>query len=122
MVDMKDEYIYLPQNITKLQHVNRYYNAAGLPCCVGSMDVVHVNWSNCPTGDYNHWKGEEGYPTFAFQCITDFNCRVLEIYGSAVPSRHYVGRTGYHIYGWSARQCRTHLGYTRKVEHQTGIL
>ncbi len=40
----------------------------------------------------------------------------------AVPSHHYVGRMGYHIYGWSARQCRTHLGYTRKVEHQTGIL
>ncbi len=41
---------------------------------------------------------------------------------SAVPSRHYVGRTGYHIYGWSARQCRTHLGYTRKVKHQTDII
>jgi hypothetical protein len=35
---------------------------------------------------------------------------------TAVPSRHYVGRMGCHIYGWSARQCRTsHLGYTRKV-------
>ncbi len=41
---------------------------------------------------------------------------------SEVPSHHYVGRTGYHIYDWSARQCRTHLGYTRKVKHQTGIL
>jgi hypothetical protein len=39
----------------------------------------------------------------------------------AVPSHHYVGRTGCHIYGWSARQCRTYLGYTRKVKHQTGI-
>jgi hypothetical protein len=52
-VDMKDEYIYLPQNITKLQRINRGYNAAGLPGCVGFMDVVHVKWSNCPTGDYN---------------------------------------------------------------------
>jgi hypothetical protein len=39
----------------------------------------------------------------------------------AVLSRHYVGRTGCHIYGWSARQRRTHLGYTRKVKHRTGI-
>jgi hypothetical protein len=40
---------------------------------------------------------------------------------AAVPSCHYVGRMGCHIYGWSARQCRTHLGYTRKVRHQMGI-
>jgi hypothetical protein len=40
---------------------------------------------------------------------------------AAVPGRHYVGRTGCHIYGWSARWSRTHLGYTRKVKHQTGI-
>ncbi len=39
----------------------------------------------------------------------------------AVPSHHYVGITGCHIYDWSAHRCRTHLGYTRKVKHQTGI-
>ncbi len=39
----------------------------------------------------------------------------------AVPSHHYVGRTGSHIYNWSARWCRTHLGCTRKVKHQTDI-
>ncbi len=80
-MDMKDEYIYLPRNITELQRVNRYYNAAGLPGCVGSMDVVYVKWSNRPMGDYNHSKGKEGYQTLAFQCITDFNRRILAIYG-----------------------------------------
>ncbi len=40
----------------------------------------------------------------------------------AVPIRHYIGKTGYHIYGWSARRCRTHIGYAKLVEHQTGIL
>jgi hypothetical protein len=40
---------------------------------------------------------------------------------SAVPSHHYVGRTGCHVYDWSARQCNTYLGYTRIVAHQTGI-
>ena len=43
------------------------------------MDVVHVKWANCPTGDHNHANGKEGYPTLAFQCLTDFNCRVLAI-------------------------------------------
>ncbi len=54
-------------------------------------------------------------------------CFATQILGTkyektAVPSYHYVGRTGYHIYGWSARKCRTHLGYTRKVKHQMGVL
>ncbi len=33
----------------------------------------------------------------------------------AVPSCHYVGRTGCHICGWFTCWCRTYLGYTRKV-------
>jgi hypothetical protein len=81
LVDMKDEYIYIPWNITKMQRISRHYNAAGLPGCVGSMDVVHVKWANCPTGDHNHAKGKEGYPTLAFQCLAYFNCRVMAIYG-----------------------------------------
>ncbi len=41
---------------------------------------------------------------------------------AVVPSHHYVGRMGCHIFSWSARWCRTHLWYhTRKVKHQMGI-
>jgi len=88
LVDMKDEYICLPQNFTELKCVNRDYNAAGLTGCVGSRDVVHVKWSNCPTGDHNRAKGKEGYPTLGFQCITDFNRRVMAIYGPQFGSRN----------------------------------
>jgi hypothetical protein len=45
------------------------------------MDVVHIKWSNCPAGNYNRAKGKEGYPTMAFQCINDYNCRILAVYG-----------------------------------------
>jgi hypothetical protein len=88
LVDMKDEYICLPWNLTELQCVNKDYNAAGLPGYVGSMDVVHVKWSNCPTGDHNRAKGKERYPTLGFQCITDFNQRVMAIYGPQFGSRN----------------------------------
>jgi len=88
LVDMKDEHICLPRNLTKLKCVNRDYNAAGLPGCVGSMDVVHVKWSNCPTSDHNCAKGKEGYPTLGFQSITDFNRRVMAIYGPQFGSRN----------------------------------
>jgi hypothetical protein len=88
LVDMKDEYIYIPRNITKMQRISRDYNAAGLPGCVGSMDVVNVKWANCPTGNHNHAKGKEGYPTLAFQCLTDFNRRVMAVYGPQFGSHN----------------------------------
>ena len=34
LVDMKDEYICLPRNLTELIRINRDYNATGLPGCV----------------------------------------------------------------------------------------
>ena len=48
-----------------------------------------MKWSNCPTGDHNRAKGKEGYPTLGFQCITDFNRRVMAIYGPQFGSRNH---------------------------------
>ena len=81
LVDMRNEFIKLPENIQELINVTCYYKAEGLPGACGSMDVVHVKWSNCPSGDSNHVKGKEGYPTLAFQCIPDFNRCILGVYG-----------------------------------------
>jgi hypothetical protein len=72
-MDMRNEYINLPQNIPEMLRVTRCYESVGLPGACGSMDVVHVKWSSSPAGDANRAKGKEGYPTLAFQSITDFN-------------------------------------------------
>lgn len=74
---MCDEFIQLPEMLRMTQ----CYEAAGLPSACGLMDVVHVKWSCCPAGDSNHAKGKEGYPTLAFQCITDYNWHILGVYG-----------------------------------------
>ena len=68
MVDMKDEYVFLPCNVAKLHRMRKYYNNVGLPgcCCCGSMDVVHVKWLSCPTGDHNRMKGKAG----SYSCIS----------------------------------------------------
>jgi hypothetical protein len=81
MVDMKDEYIFLPENIAALACTMKLYESIGLPGACGSMDVFHVKRSNCPAGDYNRAKGKEDYPTMAFQCITDYNCCFLAVCG-----------------------------------------
>ena len=70
------------------------------------MDVVHVKWSSCPTGDHNRAKGKVGHPTLAFQCITDYNRRVIGIFGPQFGTRNdkeivKVDPNVYHIKtGW----------------------
>jgi hypothetical protein len=46
--------------------------------------------SGCPVppGDHNCAKGKAGYPTLAFQCITDYNCRIIGIYGPQFGARN----------------------------------
>ncbi len=65
-MDMKDEYIILPHNVAALNCTMKPYQSVGLPGACGSIDVVHIKWSACPTGDHNHAKGKEGYPTIVF--------------------------------------------------------
>ena len=88
MVDMKDEFIYLPCNIGEMKQLERDYHEVGLPGVCGSVDVVHIKWGYCPTGDINHAKGKEGYPTFTYHCITDFNRRIIGIYGPTFGSHN----------------------------------
>ncbi len=88
IVDMKDDYVYMPKNITELNRVSSCYGVAGLPGCIGSIDVVHVKWENCPAGDFNRAKGKEMFPSLGFESITDFNRRVLSIYGPHFGSRN----------------------------------
>ena len=80
-MDMREEYIYMPKNIRELDKIAKWYSAVGLPGACGSIDVVHIKWLNCPAGDFNRAKGKEGYPSLGFQCISDFNRRILGVYG-----------------------------------------
>ena len=88
MVNMKEEYVYLPRNLTELRRLSVDYDNVGLPGCCGSMDVVHVKWCSCPTGDHNRAKGKSSYPTLAFQCLTNFNRRIIGIFGPQFGSRN----------------------------------
>jgi len=59
----------MPMNITELRRVEKYYEEAGLPGCCRSMDVVHVKWTPCPTGDHNCAKGKGGIPVLRFSAL-----------------------------------------------------
>ena len=126
MVGMKDEYVFLPRNIVELRRMSKYYNDVGLPGCCGSMDVVHIKWSSCPTGDHNHVKGKAGYPTLAFQCITDYNRRIIGIYGPQFGTRNdkeivKVDLNVHHIrHGWYKDVSWKYYTYDGRVEKEQG--
>ena len=84
----RDEYIHLPRNREQLQEVMERYRDVGLPGAMGSVDVVHCKWSKCPTGDFNRAKGKEGYPTLAFQCISNYDRRIYGIFGPQWGTRN----------------------------------
>jgi hypothetical protein len=128
IVDMKDEYVSLPQNLTELNQVSNYYKAVGLPGCVGSMDVVHVKWANCPADDYNRTKGKEGYPTLAFQCITDYNRRILSFYGPQFRTRNdkdivktYVNVKAIHTKQIFKNSCCHYYNAEGRVQFERGM-
>jgi hypothetical protein len=88
MNNMRDEFILTPKNATELAPIKKGYKEFGLPGCCGSMDVVHVRWLQCPTGDLNRAKGKESFPTLAFECVTDFNRQIIGVYGPHFGSRN----------------------------------
>ena len=75
------EYIYHPCNEDEIKKTMARYEEVGLPGAVGSVDVVHIKWSNCPAGHMNRSKGKEGYPTLAFECVSDYDRRITGVFG-----------------------------------------
>ena len=65
--------------MSELQNVMMQYQELFLPGAAGSIDVVHLKWSNCPAGDHNRCRGKEQFPTLAFECVTDNSRRILGI-------------------------------------------
>jgi hypothetical protein len=84
----RDDYIYLPRNEVELNAVMSRYEEMGIPGAMGSVDVVHVKWSNCPSGDFNRAKGKESYPSLAFECISDFDRRICHVHGPQFGTRN----------------------------------
>jgi hypothetical protein len=76
------------KNVSDLVPITKGYEESGLPGCCDSMDVVHMQWSQCPTSDLNRAKGKESLPTLAFECVTDFNRQILGVYGPHFGSRN----------------------------------
>lgn len=79
LVDNKEEWIYYPRTMQELRSVVSDYEECFLPGCGGSIDVVHCKWAACAAGDNVKATGKEGYPTLAFECITNHQLKIMGI-------------------------------------------
>jgi hypothetical protein len=71
----------MPRMLEELLPIMRQYKEEGLPGVAGSVDLVHVS-------DYNRSKGKDSYPSLAFECITDYDCRILGVFGPQFGSNN----------------------------------
>jgi hypothetical protein len=80
-----DKHVKLPEG-EELRHVKEQYQRLGLPGCVGSMDVTHIQWHRCPYKMQNGATGKERHPTLAFQCVVSHSRKIHHC------SRAFFGR------------------------------
>jgi hypothetical protein len=79
MVSIREHYISYPTTQEELDSVMDRYAQNFLPGCGRSVDVVHVNWSNCPAEDSNQVTGKEEFPSLAFEVVTGFDRQSLGV-------------------------------------------
>jgi hypothetical protein len=64
---MYSTWIRPPRDEEELGKVEEVYRRMGFPGMVGSIDVVHLLWDNCPVSERSLYKGKEGSPSVAFE-------------------------------------------------------
>ena len=70
------KYVFIPDELG-LNEVDKVYRYMGLPGCIGSMDVTHVQWGACPSKLSHHFFGRYGYPFLGgFNFICSHNRRI----------------------------------------------
>jgi hypothetical protein len=58
-----------PNDGPELGVIMKIFERVGFPGCVGSMDVVHVEWGKCDAAHRSLFTGKEGVPTIAYEVI-----------------------------------------------------
>jgi hypothetical protein len=117
----------MPRTPEELQLIMRRYEEVGLPGAAGSLDVVHVKRAICPAGDYNRSKGKESYPSLAFECITDFDRRIIGIFGPQFGSNNdkHIVKIDSNVRilsnGWLSRVEWNYYAHDEQIRSSTGV-
>ena len=81
-----DVHVYVPEG-EELEQVVDDYTKMGFPDCVGSMDVTHLMWKQCPSSLRHVCTGRYHCPSVAFQMVCAHTRRIHHV------SRPFYGAT-----------------------------
>ena len=81
-----DKYVYVPEG-EEMEKVMSDYAKMGFPGCVGSMDVTHLMWKQCPSSLRHVCTGRYHAPSVAFQMVCAHTRRIHHV------SRPFYGAT-----------------------------
>jgi hypothetical protein len=73
-----DVHVYVPEG-EELDQVVEDYTKMGLPGCVGSMDVTHLMWKQCPSALRHVCTGRYHCPSVAFQMVCAHTRRIHHV-------------------------------------------
>ncbi len=126
-MSISHEYVYFPRTSEELAETMKRYEQVGLPGTMGSVNVGHVKWSNCPAGYFNRLKGKESYPSLAFVCITGIDCCILGVFGPQFGSQNdkHIVKIDPNVQslskGWSSKVEWQYYDEDGTIEKSTGV-
>jgi len=69
------EYLRKP-NAKELEHILTVNEARSFPGIIGSIDCMHWEWENCPSGWTGMYKGHKGKPTLILEAVATQDLRI----------------------------------------------
>lgn len=76
-----------PPNQQEVEELMRINEARGFPGMIGSIDCMHWEWANCPTGWAGVYKGHKGKPTMILEVVASQDLRIWHAF-FGLPGSH----------------------------------
>ncbi|CAM9884324.1 unnamed protein product [Discosporangium mesarthrocarpum] len=95
-----------------LKKVTDTFGKLGFPGAAGFTDVAHIRWDNAPASHDTHHRGQEDYPSIAYQVTVDRSGRPL-----AVTEGFAGANNDKAIIHFDSSVTESNSGFTRKGVH-----
>jgi hypothetical protein len=83
------EYLRKP-NAQELEHILAVNKARGFPGMIGSIDCMHWEWENCPSGWGGLYKGHKGKPTLILEAVATQDLRIWHAFFGLAGSHNDI--------------------------------
>ncbi|WVZ69421.1 hypothetical protein U9M48_018209, partial [Paspalum notatum var. saurae] len=81
-----DKYLRPPTQ-QEVEEMMRANEARGFPGMIGSIDCMHWEWANCPSGWHGMYKGHKGKPTMILEVVASHDLRIWHAF-FGLPGSH----------------------------------